>query len=70
MSDAPPLKGQQLNDTLYGLVTSLSRSLGAASSSRGVDGVATASVTMLSKMISKYEMTKVFEAQFHSCKNT
>jgi hypothetical protein len=49
------------NDRLYSLITALSRSVGAStsSSSRGVDGVATASVAMLSKMISKYEMTKV-----------
>ena len=48
-------------DRLYSLITALSRSVGASTSSsaRGVDGVATASVAMLSKMISKYDMTKV-----------
>ena len=50
---------KELHDKLYGLITQLSQSIGAGTSARGVDGVAAASVTMLSKMISKYEMTKV-----------
>ncbi|KAK3258734.1 hypothetical protein CYMTET_32236 [Cymbomonas tetramitiformis] len=48
-----------ITERLYELITSLSRDIGASSSKGGNDGVAAASVTMLSKMVSRYDMTKV-----------
>ena len=47
-----------ITQKLHDVITRLSYSMG-ITSGRSVDGVATASVQMLAKMISKYDMTKV-----------